>query len=68
MKLGYYVVVAAIIALILSIIAASYGSFAAYMVMIPSWFIVILIYVWAMEKMGKSKFVEEKMEERREKA
>jgi len=68
MKPGYYVVVAAIIALFLSILAASYGSFAAYMVMIPSWFIVILIYVWAMEKMGRSKFIDEKTEERREKA
>jgi len=67
MKPGYVVVVAAVIALILSIVAASYGSFAAYMVMIPSWFIVILIFVWAMEKMGRSKFVEEKIEERGEK-
>jgi len=53
--------------LILSIVAASYGSFAAYMVMIPSWFIVILIFVWAMEKMGRSKYIEEKIEERGEK-
>ena len=68
MKPGYYVVVAAILALIASIVAAFQGSFAAYLVMIPSWFIVILIYVWAMEKMGRSKFVEEKVEERREKA
>jgi uncharacterized membrane protein len=37
------------------------------MVMIPSWFVVILIYVWAMEKMGKSRFIEEKIEERGEK-
>jgi protein-S-isoprenylcysteine O-methyltransferase Ste14 len=68
MKPGAYVVVAAILALIASIIAASYGSFAAYLVMIPAWFVVILIYVWAMEKMGRSKFIEEKMEERRGKA
>jgi len=67
MKPGYVVVVAAVIALILSIVAALYGSFAAYMVMIPSWFIVILIFVWAMEKMGRSKYVEEKIEERGEK-
>jgi hypothetical protein len=56
-----------VIAVILSIVAASYGSFAAYMVMIPSWFIVILIFVWAMEKMGRSKFAEEKIGERGEK-
>jgi protein-S-isoprenylcysteine O-methyltransferase Ste14 len=68
MKPGYVVVVAAVIALILSIVAASYGSFAAYMVMIPSWFIVILIYVWAMEKMGRAKFMEGEVEERRGKA
>jgi uncharacterized membrane protein len=68
MKAGYYVVIAAILALIASIIAAFQGSFAAYLVMMPCWFIVILIYVWAMEKMGRSKFVEEKREERREKA
>ena len=67
MKPGYVVVVAAVIALILSIVAACYGSFAAYMVMIPSWFIVILIFVWAMEKMGRSKFAKEKIEERGEK-
>jgi len=59
MKPGYVVVVAAVIALILSIVAASYGSFAAYCVMIPSWFIVILIFVWAMER-----YIEEKIEER----
>jgi protein-S-isoprenylcysteine O-methyltransferase Ste14 len=64
MKPGYVVVVAAVIALILSIVGASYGSFAAYMVMIPSWFVVILIFVWAMEKMGRSKYIEEKIEER----
>jgi len=28
---------------------------------------VILIFVWAMEKMGRSKYVEEKIEERGEK-
>jgi hypothetical protein len=67
MKPGYVVVVAAVIALILSIVAAFYGSFAAYLVMIPSWFVVILIYVWAMEKMGRAGFIEEKFEERREK-
>ncbi len=67
MKPGYYVVIAAVVALILSIVAASYGSFAAYMVMIPSWFLVILIYVWAMEKMGRSRFIEEQLGERREK-
>lgn len=67
MKPGYVVVVAALIALILSITAASYGSFAAYMVMIPSWFVVILIFVWAMEKMGRSKYAEEKIGERGEK-
>jgi len=67
MKPGYVVVVAAVIALILSIVAACYGSFAAYMVMIPSWFIVILIFVWAMEKMGRSKFAKEKIEEGGEK-
>ena len=63
MKPGYVVVVAAVIALILSIVGASYGSFAAYMVMIPSWFVVILIFVWAMEKMGRSKYIEEKIQE-----
>jgi uncharacterized membrane protein len=67
MKPGHVVVVAAVIALILSIVSATYGSFAAYLVMIPSWFVVILIYVWAMEKMGRAKFMEEKVEERREK-
>lgn len=67
MKPGYVVVVAAVIALILSIVGACYGSFAAYMVMIPSWFVVILIFVWAMEKMGRSKYIEEKIEERGEK-
>ncbi len=67
MKPGYVVVVAAVIALILSIIAASYGSFAAYLVMIPSWFIVILIFVRAMEKMGRSTYIEEKIEEGGEK-
>jgi len=67
MKPGYYVLVAGVVALILSIVAASYGSFAAYMVMIPSWFVVILIYVWAMEKMGRSKFIEEELKEGREK-
>lgn len=67
MKPGYVVLVAAVIALILSIVGASYGSFAAYLVMIPSWFIVILIFVWAMEKMGRSKYIEEKIEERGEK-
>ena len=67
MKPAYVVVVAAVIALILSIIGASYGSFAAYLVMIPSWFIVILIFVWAMEKMGRSKYAEDKVEERGEK-
>jgi protein-S-isoprenylcysteine O-methyltransferase Ste14 len=67
MKPGYVVVVAAVIALILSVVAASYGSFAAYMVMIPSWFIVILIFVWAMEKLGRSKFAKEKIEERGDK-
>ncbi len=67
MKPGYVVVVAAIIALILSIVGASYGSFAAYMVMIPSWFIVILIFVWAMEKMGRSNYVAGKIEKGGEK-
>ena len=60
MKPGYIVLILAILASIATVISAFYGSFAVYVVMICAWFIVILVYVWAMEKMGKSKFLEEK--------